>query len=104
MPRALCHCLLFPGAEGAGSAWSREQYSTRGAERAERESRGLVNQPWVLNDRWCLLYILRVCLKVVNGLSLVNAFPLSRRAIMSAAVRKGFYRMPELKAQFPEQQ
>lgn len=53
---------------------------------------------------WCLLYILRVCLKVVNGLSLVNAFPLSRRANMSATVRKGFYRMPELKTQFPEQQ
>ena len=51
----------------------------------------------------CLLYILCVCLKAVNGISSVNAFPLSRRAIMSATVRKGFYRMPELKAQFPEQ-
>lgn len=51
----------------------------------------------------CLLYILCVCLKVVNGISSVNAFPLSRRAIMSATARKGFYRMQELKAQFPEQ-
>lgn len=50
---------------------------------------------------WYLLYILRVCLKVVNGLSLVNAFPLSRRAIMSATVRKGFYRTPELKSTIP---
>lgn len=53
--------------------------------------------------RRCLLSVLCVCLKAVSGVSSVDAFPLSRRAIMSATVRKAFLSHTEMKAQFPEQ-